>query len=91
MLRWDDGSRTWDGGGLRCCFDGDDAGVGSALLVLCHHVDLVLRVPGQAVQRHVLAQRRDADLWFPLRDVLLFKGKKKPELLVINHLNVFNY
>lgn len=62
---------TWHGAGLCGRPEGEHAGVRLALLVLGHHVDLVLRVPVQAAQHHVLAVVRDADLRLPVAAVLL--------------------
>lgn len=69
----DGGNGTWDGGGLRGCPEGEDARLRLALLILCHDVNLVLRIPVQAAQHHVLAAVGEADLGFPLRPVLLRK------------------
>lgn len=70
---WDGGSSTWDSGGLGGCREEQHAGRRLALLVLCQHVNLVLGVPLQAAQHHVLTAVRKADLWFPVRTLLLGK------------------
>lgn len=67
------GGGTWHGAGLCGRPEGEHAGVRLALLVLGHHVDLVLRVPVQAAQHHVLAVVRDADLRLPVAAVLLWE------------------
>lgn len=64
---------TWHGAGLCGRPEGEHARVRLALLVLGHHVDLVLRVPVQAAQHHVLAVVRDADLRLPVAAVLLWE------------------
>lgn len=65
------GFGTWDAGGLGGCSEGQDARLGFALLVLGHHVHLVVRVPLQPAQQHVIAAVGDADLWLPDRALLL--------------------
>lgn len=75
--RWDDGSRTWDSAGLCGRSEGEDARLRLALLVLGHHVHLVLRVPVQAAQHHVLAVVGDADLGLPVGAVLLQDGRRE--------------
>lgn len=70
---WDGGNGTWESGGLRGCPEGEDARLGLALLILCHDANLVLRIPVQAAQHHILAAMGEADLWFPVRPVLLRK------------------
>lgn len=71
------GSRTWDSAWLCGRSEGEDAGLRLALLVLGHHVHLVLRVPVQAAQHHVLAVVGDADLGLPVGAVLLQDGGDK--------------
>ncbi len=70
---WDDGNSTWDDGGLCGCSEGEDAWLRLALLILCHHVDLILCIPVQAAQHHILTAVGKADLWFPVRYMLLRK------------------
>lgn len=64
---------TWHGGGFCGCSEGQDAGLGFALLVDRHNADLVFRVPVQSAQHHVLTAVRHADLRFPVGHVLLRK------------------
>lgn len=70
---WDGGNGTWESGGLRGCPEGEDARLGLALHIHCHNANLVLRIPVQAAQHHILAAAGEADLWFPVRPVLLRK------------------
>lgn len=79
------GDGTWDGGGVRSRSVGDDAGLRLALLVLGHHVNLVLGVPVQAAQRHVLAVVGNADFRFPVGYVLLGKEMQKKSRGWLNH------
>lgn len=72
-VRWLGGC-TWHGAGLCGRPEGQHARLRLPLLVLGHHMDLVLRVPVQAAQHHVLAVVRDADLWLPVVAVLLWDG-----------------
>lgn len=67
---------TWDGGRLCSCSEVQDAWLRSALLVFCHDLDLVLCVPVQAVQNHMLTPVRETDLRFPQRHILLEMGKE---------------
>lgn len=64
---WDDGNSTWDSSGLCGCSEDDGAGLRLALLIRCNHVNLVLCIPLQAAQHHILTALGKADLWFPVR------------------------
>lgn len=77
---WVDGNSTWDGSGLWSCSDGADAGLRPSLLILCHHVNLILCIPVQAVQHHILTVIGEAHLWFPVRYILLRKECRGTEL-----------
>ena len=70
---WDGGDGTWDGGGLGGCREVQHAGRRLALQVLCEHVDLVLGVPLQTFQHHVITAARKADLWLPVSSLPLGK------------------
>lgn len=74
---WDDRNSTWDGSGLCSCSEGEDSRLRLALLILCHHANLILCIPLQAVQHHILTAMRKADLWFPVGYMLLRKQCRK--------------
>lgn len=65
---------TWAAGGLGGRSEGEDSSQGFALLVLSHHQHIVVRVPIQAAQQHVIAAGGDADLRLP--DRALFLGTR---------------
>lgn len=56
---------TWHVPGLGGGSEGEDSRQGFAPLVLGHHRHLVVRVPVQAAQQHVIAAGGDADLRLP--------------------------
>lgn len=70
---WDDGNGTWDSGGLCGCPEGEDARLRLALLILRHNANLILCIPVQVAQHHILTDIREADLGFPVRPMLLRK------------------
>lgn len=45
--------------------------LGPALLILCHHIDIVLGVPLQPAEHHVLTATGQPDLWFPVCSLYL--------------------
>lgn len=63
--------------GLQWGFEGQGAGLGLALLVLCHHKHVILSVPFQTGQHYVLANVGQADLRLPVR-VFPLCTKKQP-------------
>lgn len=75
-----DGNSTWDSCGLCICFEGEDAGLRFALLILCHHMNLILCVPFQAVQEDIGTVTGKAELWFPVRYTLLRKGCRQEQI-----------
>lgn len=77
---WGDGDLTWDSSGLCGRSEGEHTGFGLALLVLRYHIDLVLCIPVQAAQHHIIAAVREADLRFPVRNMLLKAGRRGKKL-----------
>lgn len=57
---------TWDGLWLCGCSDGHGGRLGLPFLILCHHVDVILCVPVQPPENHVLAAAGQPDFRFPL-------------------------
>lgn len=62
---------TWYGFRLRRRPEGNGGCLGLALLVLGHHHHVILGVPQQPIEDHVVAVAGHPDLWFPLRCLLL--------------------
>ena len=69
---------TWDGSGFWRDSDGQGPRLGLPLLVLCHHKYIVLRVPLQSAQNHILTATGQSDLWLPVGLMLLKDTQNRP-------------